>query len=74
MTYPKELSDGDAVDGVGLLAAEDLEEHVLDVGEVRRLDVGGAAKAEGPFVASAAFAAWLASAPVGVIIALEHKL
>ena len=41
-THPKKLSDGDAVDGVRLLAPKDLEEHVLDVGEVVRLDVAAA--------------------------------
>ena len=38
-TYPKKLSNGNAVDGVGLLTAEDLKEHVLHIGKVVRLNV-----------------------------------
>ena len=38
-TYPKKLSNGNAVDGVRLLTAEDLEQHVLHIGKVVRLNV-----------------------------------
>ena len=31
------MPDGDPVEGVGLLAAEDFEEHVLHIGKVRSL-------------------------------------
>lgn len=36
-THLEELSDGDPVEGVCLLAAEYLEEHVLHIGKVRGL-------------------------------------
>ena len=36
-SHLEELPDGDPVEGVGLLAAKDLEEHVLHVGKVRGL-------------------------------------
>ena len=42
-TDPEKLSDCDAVDRVRLLAAKDLEEHVLNVGKACRLDVRRAA-------------------------------
>ena len=37
LSHLEELSDGDPVEGVGLLAAKHLEEHVLHIGEVSRL-------------------------------------
>ena len=37
LSHLEELSDGDPVEGVGLLAAKHLEEHVLHIGEVRSL-------------------------------------
>ena len=37
LSHLEELSDGDPVEGVCLLAAKHLEEHVLHIGEVRSL-------------------------------------
>ena len=37
VSHLEELPDGDPVEGVGLLAAKHLEEHVLHVGKVRGL-------------------------------------